>query len=268
MPVDRLGLTDDELRALATVADWEEADLAQELHRRPWILHELLGDPAIVESVTSADSLAGPTSCPFLVFAVLTRLAADELLESTWVNEWVAPGKRLPVFDVEPLQEFVDAPARVVFVARLLTSFVGPTALPVPLESADPWELADWLDAVEPADRITLLRRLGDLALFAAGVHADAANTESIDERRADRVGRSIDMTGDEVLALLDQDSATPTLDALETLGARWYEEARRESIHVPPIVSDVASRIRPARRFLNHLSDRYLHPFEDRAFA
>ena len=192
---------------------------------------------------------------------MFARLAADELTESNYVHEWVGPRNRLPVFDVDPLHEFTASPARVVFVARLLASFVTTEAVDLPLETGDPWEIVDWLEAVDPDDRTVLLRRLGDLALFCAGVHADSTGAQPLDLAVAERFGRTLGLTADEVLDLVDPASPTPGLDALDALGTRWYEEARRDPAAVPPIVGDVARRFRPARRFLNHLTDTYLHP-------
>ncbi|MFQ5556126.1 MAG: hypothetical protein ACE5GB_01220 [Acidimicrobiales bacterium] len=262
MAPDRTGLTEAELTSLARVAGHDRDELAGELRRRPWAIHDLLADPVVVDTIRDPRLVTDEVS-PFLLFAVLTRLAADDLLAGTYVNDWVGPRNRLPVFDVEPLREFVTAPGRVLFVARLLASFVEPAPVIAPVSGTNPWELLDWLDAVEPVDRVALLRRLGDLSLFLAGVHADAHGTHVLDPVRAEKVGRSIGMTADEILALIDPDSCSPGLDTLEHLGARWYQEARRDTQSVPPIVGDIAERIHSARRFLTHLADRYLSPFE-----
>lgn len=256
----RIGLSDDELCSLARVSGRDPVALADELATRPWAIHDVLADPHTVEAVLRPGS-AFDTTSPFVLFAVITRLAADELHGSSYVYDWIGPRSRLPVFDVEPLQEFVDAPARVLFIARLLASMVAPTTDCVPVRTADPWELLDWIDAVDGESRVVLLRRLGDTALFLAGVHADALGTCTVTIEQADKVARSLELNVDAVLDLLDAESASPGIDAMETLGARWYQAARRSTPSVPPIVADVAERIRPARRFLTHLADRYLTP-------
>ena len=256
------GVTDTELEGLARVCGRPVDDLRAELHQRPWALHDILSEPEVVVAVLVPKSLLD-TPSPFALFAVLVRLAADELLQSDYVNDWVGPGSRLPVFDVEPIQEFVCAPGRVLFVARLLTSMVAPTALPAPIPTTDPWELVDWLNAVDDAERVLLLRRLGDLSLFLAGVQADAHGEEVISDTQAAKVGRALAMTSDEVLQLCDPASLSPGLDALEELGALWYQEARRAEPSMPPVVGDVAHRMHAARRFLTHLTDSYLARFE-----
>ncbi len=259
---DRIGLSDEELSSLAVASGRSVEDLGSELARRPWAVHDILSDPDTVCAVLEPDSLAD-TASPFLFFAVLTRLAADDLLASTYVNDWVGPRSRLPVFDVEPLQEFVYAPGRVLFVARLLASMVEPISLPLPIAATDPWELIDWLDSVDEPERVILLRRLGDLSLFLAGVHADSLGDDVLDPIRAEKVGRSLGMTTGEILAMIDPDSTSPGLDTLECLGACWYQESRRMASTIPPIVGDIAERIHTARRFLTHLTDRHLSPLE-----
>lgn len=257
------GVTDLELDSLARVCERDANTLRAELSKRPWAIFDILSEPDLVRAVMVPSSSLLDTPQPFALFAVIVRLAADELLQSTYVNDWIGPRSRLPVFDVEPIQEFVCAPGRVLFVARLLTSMVAPTSLPSPIPTTDPWELVEWLSAVDDADRVLLLRRLGDLSLFLAGVQADAHGDDVISPDRAERVGRSLGMTSDEILDLVDPGSASPGLDALESLGARWYQEARRTEPRTPPVVGDVAQRIHAARRFLTHLTDTYLAPFE-----
>ena len=55
--------------------------------------------------------------------------------------------------------------------------------------------------------------------------------------------------------------SPTPGLDALETLSSAWYTAAAECAPSGPVLLLDVAHRIRAARRFLNYLTDEYLHP-------
>ena len=49
-----------------------------------------------------------------------------------------------------------------------------------------------------------------------AGVFADALGEETMDPARAGKFGRSVGMTGEEILALIDPASSSPGLDALE----------------------------------------------------
>lgn len=253
-------LTASETRSLAAACKREADDLAEELTRRPWAIHDVLTDPMLVERVLTADSL-DDVPAPFVFFAVLTRLAADDLLTSSYVNDWIGPRSRLPVFDIEPVQEFVAAPGRVLFMARLLASMVDPSSTPVPAGGCDPWDLVDWLAAVSEHERVLVLRRVGDLSLYIAGVHADAIGSGVLSHDKAARVGVALGMSDAEILELCDAGSSTPGLDALERVGARSYQEARRDTTVIPPVVSDIAARIHSARRFLTHLADEFLDP-------
>ncbi len=259
MTSQHLNLHEADLTALARVLGTDAATLRDELNHRPWYANDVLRRPEVVESVLHGSGPQFDVS-PMLFFAVLIHHAAQEIASSDWVDEWAGPGCRLPVFDVEPLLEFADAPARLQFAARLLATFVVPEASTVPANPLDLDELVDWLGAVGPADRIVLLRQLGDLALFRAGVFPDSVGATALSIARAEHLGGSVGMTDDELSHLVDVGSATPGLDALETLSSAWYRAAADNSPSSPVLLRDVAHRIRSARRFLNYAADHYLY--------
>lgn len=258
------GLTADDLVRLAELTGWDPDQLRTELRRRPWLLADLL------TANTTADALMAELDSGFstvssrLFFAVMTHRAAAEVREATWVNDWVAPRSRVPVFDVEPLQEFSEESARLLFLAGILASYTGPNELPVPASELDLDELADWLQVARPDDQSTVLLRLGDLALFLAGVFPDRTGAQPVGPDAAQRLGVSAGMDADEIDALCDAAGSAPGLDALETLGAHWYDAAARHSADTPAVVRDVAARFRSARRFLNQIADRHLFPPND----
>lgn len=271
MTRQRIDLHEGDLALLARAIGTDCTTLRGELDRRPWSLNDVLRRPEVVESVLhgggvggadggsgggSADSIA---VSPLLFFAVLVHHAAEELTGSQWVHDWVGPGCRLPVFDVEPLLEFADDPARLLFTARLLGGFASPDAAPVPADRLDLDDLVDWLGAVEPTDRVVLLRQLGDLALFRAGVFPDSSGAIALSTAQAEHLGKSVRMTDIELDHLVDHGSPTAGLDALETLSSAWYRAAAADSPSTPVLLHDVANRIRSARRFLNYAADRYL---------
>lgn len=254
-------LAEGDLALLADVLDTTPHTLSDELGRRPWFVNDLLREPAVIELALGHDTTQLSHLSPNLFFSIVAFHAADELCEATWVADWISPKSRLPVFDVEPLLEFSDNPRRLAFVARLLAGFAAPEAPPVPVDAFDFADLVRWLDAVEPDTRTVLLCRLGDLALFMAGVFPDATGAAVLDIADADALGRSVGMDPDEVLELVDAGSTTPGLTAMETLGAAWYNAAAADERATPKVIVDIAARIRPARRFLNHVADRYLTP-------
>lgn len=253
------GLNEAEITALAIASGRDPLSLATELCQRPWAIHDVLSDPRIVASILDTNDL-DPVESPFVFFAVMTRAAANDLLARSFVYDWAGPRFRLPVSDVEPLQEFVAAPDRVLFTARLLTSLAGPERHTRPAEANDPWALVARLADVDETERIDLLRRIGDVSLYIAGVHADAIGHGIVTAGTAEMVGSALDLTDDEVRSLCDPASASPGLDALELVAARAYHETRRDHA-APPVVNDIAVRITTARRFLTHLSDQYLSP-------
>ena len=160
------GLSGRDLRTLAAITAGDADQLAEDLRHRPWAIHDLLSDPDVFEGVMGRQAHPANLVSPFLLFAVMVHSAASELRTATFVNDWTGPRSRLPVFDVEPLQEFIEDPGRIFFLVRLLESFAVPTPAPVP---ADPFDLSDmalWVDQALPSQRATLLCRLGDSEPF------------------------------------------------------------------------------------------------------
>jgi len=260
MTRQRLDLSERDLNVLARVLDTDGEALRAELDRRPWYANDVLRRPEVVHSILDGTGAEQLLVSPLLFFAVLVHRSADELASSRWVDDWIGPGCRLPVFDVEPLLEFVDAPGRLLFAAQLLVGFTAPVSFPVPVDRLDLDELVDWLSAVEPDDQIVLLRRLGDLALFQAGIFPDRNGATALSATQVEHLGRSAEMTDDELEQLVDRGSVTPGLDALETLSSAWYRAAAERSTSTPVLLRDVANRIRAARRFLNYVADHYLY--------
>ncbi len=255
-------LSEGDLMALGQVAGQDPETLRAEIRDQPWLLPQLLSRPEALDAITDPTSDLDDVVSPFLLFAVISHRAASELASATHVNDWFGPRSRIPVFDVAPLHEFARDSGRLLFLAGLLASFAGPRAAPVPVDSLDLGSLAIWHDAVGDDDRPVLLRQLGDLALFLAGVFPDRTGPCPLSIEDAGRLGQTLDLTPDEIVALVRSESPSPGIDALESLGERWYRAAIHESSHgSQPVLADVAARFRAARRFLNHLVDTYVFP-------
>lgn len=248
----------DDMTRLADVADCSTDELRAELRRRPWMLADLLTQREATAAVLDGSDLDN-TPSPYLFFAATAYQAASDLADATHVNDWIGPKQRIPVFDVEPLQEFARDPSRVLFVAAVLTHFVRPTAS-VPGDSLDLNDLVQWLEQVLPQDRGDLLVHLGHVALFQAGVYPDQTGNVMLEPQHAHSLGESAGMDPEEILELLDPAQPACGLQALETLGARWYEAAAAEPDTRTPLLSDVAARFSAARRFVTHVADSYLN--------
>lgn len=249
-------LSDRDITTLTDVSGLSREELVDRGRRKPWQLAELLAEDDVVDAILDRHAHPSNAVSPTLLFAVLVAVTVADLLEATYVHDWVGPSARLPVFDVEPLQEFVGDLSRVSFLAGLLASFATPAPPPVPADPFDLESMAAWLDQVDEADRAIILRRLGDLALFMTGVFPDRTGARPLRPLDAERFGRSIGMTSDEILAMCDPASLAPGLGALESLGRRWYAA----SDSTEPVVRDIAGRFTAARRVLNHLTDTHLY--------
>ncbi len=219
---------------------------------------------------------------PFLVFALAVERAREELATASYVEEWLGPRRRMPVFDVAPLRELLGDAAHRLFLAELLASYtkVSSGSFLVAtrrglrrqrFSELDPVRLAGLLEVVPEQEHPGVYRRLGDLALFLTGVFPDytaAHGLSAIEEGRllrSARVGRRGE--GHAIPGFGDSSA----VELLEDLGRRWYRLAYEL---VPPpaprslrVVRELAERFDVARRVLNVLTDRFLFPYRSRFF-
>jgi hypothetical protein len=247
-------------------------------------LSAVLGDPALEAEVLGAEAEGGPLlgASPFLAFAVAVHRTAARLEQASFVEERWAPRRRVPVFDVEALRRFLAGPERRLFLVELLASYTHVVSGATWQRTRRGWRrrrfseldmarLAELLDAVEPAERPGVYRRLGDLALFLAGVFPDHPSLVEMGPLAASRLAR---------LARPGQTEAAPCAGAagqelLEELGRRFYASAVRSArAHGAPatwglaVVEQVGERFQEARRVLNVVTDWYLFPLRERWFG
>jgi hypothetical protein len=268
-------LTETDLRLLASAAAEAEGagpvDAAG-LSHHPEALLRWLEHPGVYRTVlgpAEADRGWVLSASPFLVFAALVQQAAAELALMDHVPERTGLRQRVPLFDAPALRDFLSDPARRLFLAELLASFtrvasgryrvrVGGRMRTRRFSELDPVRLAGLLDAVPPAERPGVYRRLGDVTLFLTGVFPDYATTRALGPLDAGRLLRAAGLPPAEQ----ERVASTPAMDMLEYLGARWYRSARELAPAATArivVAGDVAARFQQARRVLNHLADRYL---------
>ncbi len=162
-----------------------------ELRDRP--LTAVLSSPEVERTVFGPDAMTDPlrTVSPFLTFAVAVHRTAERLAGATYVEEWIGPRRRVPVFAVEPLRQLLADPRRRFFFVELLASYTrvvsGSTWTATRrgwrrrrFSELDPVQLAELLATAPPAELPGVLRRLGDLALFLTGVFPDHTATTSL----------------------------------------------------------------------------------------
>ena len=247
-------LTDQDLLALTG----DRPDQVDALRRRPELVLDLLDRPAVADAVLTATSDEGERFryvSPFLVFAAAVHRAAGSLVGQTAVVDRTAPRSRLPILDGPVIAAFATEPAHRLFLAELLASYARLASGVVWRRGERGWHrrrwdeldlprLAELLADVPAQDRPGVWRRLGDGALFLAGVYPEYA------ERTYGGTGtaRLQRTTG------LRLRGEGPVGELLEDLAARAY---RQSAGAVPP---GVVESPRSARRVLTIVADRYLH--------
>jgi hypothetical protein len=207
------------------------------LRRRPVLVLDLLDRPSVTDAVLAVrrdePGLFSYLS-PFLMFAAAVHRMGNALVGSSYVPDRTGPRSRLPVFDGPVLAAFAAEPQHRLFLAELLASYARLASGVV------------WRETLPPDEQPGLWRRIGDGALFLAGVFPEYA------ERSLGlvEIARLQHATG------LRLDTAEgPISDFLEELAGRAYQ---RVGGSVPRAVVESP---RSARRVLTLVADRYLFP-------
>jgi hypothetical protein len=279
-------LTDADLSILGDAVDSPVADEASAyLRSHPQLVEEALASPTAFERVLgeAVDDEVFVVASPFLVFAVAVHRVVDDLGHTHFVEERIGPRMRVPVFDAGQLREFGVDPTRRYFLVEHLTSYTRVMSGPVWVRRGGRWRrqrfseldaarLAAALDSVPESDRPGIYRRLGDLALFLTGVFPDHSAARSVHPIELERLLRSLPVADIPTPTLADVEQLTGERGAaglLEWLGPRWYHAAaeRTPITGLSRLLDDLATRFDQARRFLNHLTDRYLFPVRNRWF-
>ena len=249
-------LTDTDLLTLAG----GRREQAAALREQPSLVLDVLDRPGVADSLLSPrpdDAERFRYVSPFLIFAAAVHRASATLVGAAYVTDRTGPRSRLPVFDGPQLAAFASAPRHRLFLAELLASYARMASGVVYSRTERGWRRQRWdeldlprlaalLDALPAADRPAVWRRLGDGALFLAGVFPDHVDhTLGLVE-----VARLQRATG-----LRLRSAEGPVTGLLEELAARAYE---RVGGAVPP---DVVAAPGIARRVLTLVADRYLFP-------
>jgi hypothetical protein len=252
-------LTDRDLLTLAR----GRADQVAALRRVPVLVLDLLDRPDAADAVLTAQrEEAGRFSyvSPFLVFATAVHRVSNSIVGSFHVADRAGPRSRVPVFDGPVLAAFATEPRHRLFLAELLASYARVASGVVWRRGEHGWRRQRWdeldlprlaalLDAVPASQQPGVWRRIGDGALFLAGVFPEYAE-RSLGLVEVARLQRA---TG---LQLTSAEG--DVCDLLEELAGLAYERA---GAGVPPAVAETP---RLARRVLTLVADRYLFPMAD----
>ncbi|HKG51718.1 MAG TPA: hypothetical protein VKB14_14875 [Actinomycetales bacterium] len=249
-------LTDTDLLTLAG----GRREQAAALRAEPSLVLDVLDRPAVADALLSAradDPERFTYVSPFLVFAAAVHRASAALVGAAYVADRTGPRSRLPVFDGPQLAAFATAPRHRLFVAELLASYARVASGVAYSRTSRGWRRQRWdeldlprlaalLEALPAADRPAVWRRLGDGALFLAGVFPEHVE-RALGLVEVARLQRA---TG-----LRLRTAEGPVTAMLEELAGRAYE---RVGGAVPPGVVQAPGM---ARRVLTLVADRYLFP-------
>lgn len=260
-------LSDRDLRLMsdATGVEVTRADLRVSQNA----LNELLASPELFDALFGDDRVADVGVTPFLLFTALVHQAARDLESSPHFPEWIGSGHRLPVFDSSTLTTLVEDAVRRFFLIEFLASFTSIASGTTWIRTERGYRKRRWseLDPVAMSQMVALLpapaktagyRRLGDVALFLSGVFPDHTSRHPLGEMTRARLAASAGVVNPE-----DEGD----MRFLEVIGSGWYERAVESADRVVAggldHLTDMARHFTDARRFLNYLTDRYLHRYD-----
>jgi len=265
-------LSDSDLELLASAAD-----VRTDVRRDPSSLEALIDHPAAFRqlfSVPGRDPLLRGT--PFLIFAVLIHRVVRDLGQASFVEEWVGPRQRVPVFDTAGLKDFGADPLRRFFLIQLLASYTNVASGSKLIKTSrgwrrrrfselDPVRLIELAELVSELERPSVYRRLGDLSLFLTGIFPDYAAERLVAERDRRGLERALRPNDRE------QAEGHDGIWLLEQLGRRAYRIAKQGADRGAPmaaVLTEVSENFAAARRILNFLTDRYLYPMRRQWFG
>jgi hypothetical protein len=265
-------LSDSDLGLLASAAD-----ARGDARHDPARLEALIDNPATFRqlfSVPGRDPLLRGT--PFLIFAVLVHRVVRDLSQASFVDEWVGPRQRVPVFDTAGLNDFGADPLRRFFLVQLLASYTNVASGSMLVRTSrgwrrrrfselDPMRLIELAELVPVAERPSVYRRLGDLTLFLTGIFPDYAGERLVAERERRQLERALGSADRERTDRHD------SVWLLEQLGRRAYRIAQQGADRrgaMAGVLAEVSENFAAARRILNFLTDRYLFPMRRQWFG
>jgi hypothetical protein len=276
-------LTDVDIAVLIDVSKTGDvAGLHEFLDEDSYRLRGLLASDNLYDILFGSEQEAALLrASPFLIFAVLISRAHADLKQANFVDEWMGPSRRVPVFEVAPLQAFSADLSHQLFLAEVLASYTRVASGSFWVHTPRGWQrrryseldlmrLVEMLDIVPESQRAGVLRRLGDLTLFLTGVFPDFSGTRMFRPMARKRLQ----------LAVMAQQGGEPTsrdqnemtgLDFLELIGSSSYRQASiatEKTTGSSGTLRDMAGGFGHARRVLNFVTDKYLFPFRDQWFA
>ena len=252
-------------------------DSRRDVRRDPERLEALIDHPATYQmlfAVPGRDPLL--RGSPFLLFAVLIHRVVRDLGQASFVEEWVGPRRRVPVFDTGSLRDFGADPLRRFFLAQLLASYTrvasGSTLVRTSrgwrrrrFSELDPLRLIELAEMAPELERPAVYRRLGDLSLFLTGIFPDYAGERLVAERERRQLQRALGTIERE---RSDRHDGVWLLEQLGRHAYRIAQQGADRRAAMAGVLAEVSENFAAARRVLNFLTDRYLFPMHRQWFG
>ncbi len=278
--LERLSGSDLAILARAAREPGSVGDAVARLRSEPQRMDALLSRREVFDALFGRGDGILPVA-PFLAFAVLIARTRQMLVEASFLREWAGPRRRVPLFDVDPLREFLGEPLRRVFLADLLSSYTrvasGSTWTRTErgwrrrrFSELDPLPFLELLREAPEHQRVLLYRRLADVTLFLTGVFPDFVSARLLGRSSIGRLRVALGREDSAIAGRWGSGSDDP-LALLEALGRRCYrlawEATEPRDVGLARVLGELPERFSHARRILNLVTERFLFPERERWF-
>ena len=169
-------LLDSDLRFVVQTVATQRSDydhLVELLRDKPDILDRMLDDPQLFRRLLNDEEALVRVS-PWLLFTVLLRRAARDLMGERFTVERLGAGERLPIFDAPRVADLLRDPELIDYLAEMLSSFVRTETATIYYRSGRRYRRRTFSDldvddmialagSVAPEGRFPFYRRVGDI---------------------------------------------------------------------------------------------------------
>ncbi len=251
------------------------------LRDKPDLVDIMLDDDRLADRVLNEEDVFVKIT-PYLLFSVLLRHAYRTMSRQPYTYEIIGRNERVPIFDAPKVNNLLRNAALRDYLAELLSSFTRAESRTVTVRSGgktyqrcisslDLATLSELAESVEEPYRFPIYKRMGDLALFLAGIFPEyVASGRALLTSRG-RVSAGVGSAAAGAAAAVGASGggvvseSGPVLNnsAVEEEGKKFYElAANHYGAHIAEledILRTLAENFTLAKKPLNLLAERYI---------
>lgn len=247
------------------------------LRDKPDLVDIMLDDDRLVDRVLNEEDIF-PKISPYLLFTILLRHVYKLMLNQPYTYETIGRRERVPVFDGPMVNSLLKNVSIRDYLAELLSSFTRVESRTITIRSGgktyqrqisnlDLATLSELAESVDEPYRFPIYKRLGDLALFLAGIFPEyVASGRALPFSRglvSAGVGSALTAAVAGGSSAAVESGPLVNATAVEEEGRKFYELAAShygaQVAGLEEILRSLAEYFSVAKKPLNLLAERYI---------